>query len=180
LRFGLAIIAHDIYDSLQIWRHGLFSDIARSSLPSSCHGLLRDDSLLADGATVVKASKFAEAMSVNGVAAWQVLWRLTRREHVFAAHGAIVFVLILETIVRMKDIDADTHAAFSAVSERLHATNSAETAFVAMERFLRSCHPEVADPAMVFTEDSVATNAQVAVVERIKRGKEVKKNVSWR
>jgi hypothetical protein len=163
VRLGLTIIAHDIYDSLQIWRHGLFGDIARSSLPGSRHGLLRHDSLLADGATVVKASKFAEAMSVNGVAAWQVLWGLTRGEHVFAAHWAIVLVLILETIVRVKDIDADTHAAFSAVSEGLNAANSAEAAFIAVERFFRPCHPEVADPAMVLTEDGVATNAQVAV-----------------
>lgn len=63
----------------------------------------------------------------------------------------------------VKDIDADTHATFPAVSEGLYATNSAETTFVAMERFLGFSHPEIANIAVVFSEDCAACDADIAV-----------------
>jgi hypothetical protein len=76
--FHFTVIAHNVNNSLQIGWHGLFCNIARPGLPRSRHGLLRDDSLLANGTAIVKASELAEAMSVNSVAAWQILWRLAR------------------------------------------------------------------------------------------------------
>jgi hypothetical protein len=72
-RLDLTIIAHDIDHSLQIRRHGLFGNVPRSGLPGSRHGLLRNNSLLADGAAIIEASKLAEAMSVDGMTAWQIL-----------------------------------------------------------------------------------------------------------
>lgn len=102
-------------------------------------------------------------MSVNGVAAWQILWRLARRKHIFAADRTVVLVLVLEAVMTMEDIDADTHAALPAMSEGLYATNSAETTFVAMEGFLRFSHPQVAYIAVVFSEDCSAADADIAV-----------------
>ena len=102
-------------------------------------------------------------MRVNGVTAWQILWRLARGKHIFAADRTVVLVLVLEAVVAMEDIDADTHATFPAMSEGLYATNSAETTFIAMEGFLGFSHPQVANIAVVFSEDCTAADADIAV-----------------
>ena len=73
----LAIVAHDIHHPLQVRRHGLFGNVTRTGLPRCCHALLGHDSLFANGAPVVKAGELAEAVGVNGMAAWQVLRTLT-------------------------------------------------------------------------------------------------------
>jgi len=97
----------------------------------------------------------------------QVLGRLTRGKHVFATDRTVVLVLVLETVVCVKDIDADAHAAFSAVTKGLHATDSAKTAFGAMKGFFGSSHPKIAKAAMIFTKHSIASciDAQVSVAE---------------
>ena len=81
-------------------------------------------------------------MSVNGMTAWQILGRLTRGKHVFAADRAVVLVLILKTVVTVEDIDADAHATLAAMSEGFDSTDPTETTFVAVERFLGFCHPK--------------------------------------
>lgn len=72
----------------------------------------------------------------------------------------------------VKDIDADTHAAFPAVSEGLYAANTAETTFVAMERFLGFGHPQVANIAVVFSEDCAAADADVAVMHVMRKSQD--------
>lgn len=139
----------------------MFCNVPRPGLPGSRHGLLRDDSLLADGAAIIKASKLAEAMSVNGVTTWQILRRLAGGKHVFATYRTVVLVLVLETVVSVEDVDADTHAALSAVPEGFYTTDSTETAFIAMKGFLGSCHPKVANTAMVFPKNCITADAQV-------------------
>jgi hypothetical protein len=63
---GLTIVAHDIDNPLKIRRHWLFGNVSSTSFPSGSHALLRDYSLFANGAAIVKARKFAKAMSMNG------------------------------------------------------------------------------------------------------------------
>jgi hypothetical protein len=168
-RLDLTIIAHDIDHSLQIRRHGLFGNVPRSGLPGSRHGLLRNNSLLADGAAIIEASKLAEAMSVDGMTAWQILRRLTRGKHVFATDRTVVLVFVLKTVVTDEDIDADTHATLTAMSEGFCSTDPTETTFVAVERFFVFGHPKVTDIAVVFTKDCIAVDADIAVEETLVR-----------
>lgn len=74
LALGSAIIAQDIYVSPQLWRQGLLCNVPSACFPGCSHGLLRDNSLLTNGATVVEPSQSPEAMSMNGMSAGQVLW----------------------------------------------------------------------------------------------------------
>jgi hypothetical protein len=106
---------------------------------------------------------------MNGVATRQVLRRLAGREHVFPTNWTIVLILVLEAIVSVINIDTDAHATLSAVTEGLNAANSTEATFIAMEWLLGFCHPQVADPAMVFAKHCAAVNAQVSV-EQVNNG----------
>eukprot|EP00977_Amphora_coffeiformis_P029834 scaffold42983_cov176-Amphora_coffeaeformis.AAC.5 len=74
-------------------------------------------------------------MGVNGVSTGQILRRLATTEHVFTTNGAIVLILVLETLVRLKNRDGDAHAALVAVAEGFHATYTAESTLYAMKRF---------------------------------------------
>jgi hypothetical protein len=105
MTFRFAIVAHDIHNTLQISRHGVLSNISGTGFPSSCHTLLTDYRLFANGASIIKASQFSKAVRMNGMATWKILWRLARREHVFPADGAIVFVLVFEALMSIKDAD---------------------------------------------------------------------------
>lgn len=75
-------------------------------------------------------------MGMNRMPARQILRRLTRREHVFPADGAVVLVLVPEALVSVKDTHGNTHATFVAMAERLHTSHAAETALRAVERLL--------------------------------------------
>lgn len=86
----LAVVAHDVDHTGQIGGHWLHLDVPGAGGPSSRHGLLTDDGLLADGAAVVKSGQLAEAVGVDGVAAGQILGRLAGGEHILAADGTIV------------------------------------------------------------------------------------------
>jgi hypothetical protein len=114
----------------------MLGNISCSGLPCSRHGLLRDYRLFANGATIVKASKFAKAMSMNRMSARQILRRLTRRKHIFSAHWAIVLVLVLETLMSVKDTDRNTHATFVAMAKGIDSSHSAKATLHAVKRLL--------------------------------------------
>jgi hypothetical protein len=95
---------------------------------------LTDNSLFADGTAIVESSQLAKAVCMNGMAAWQVLGRLTRAEHVFTTHGTVVLVLVLEAVVCVVYTDTDAHAAFMAMTKVLGATDTAKATVVAMKR----------------------------------------------
>lgn len=75
-------------------------------------------------------------MGVDGVAAGEILGRLSRRKHIFTADGTIVFVLVLEALVCIEDTDRDAHTAFIAMAESFYASHTAETTAVTMKGFL--------------------------------------------
>jgi hypothetical protein len=135
VRFAFAIIAHDIDHSLQIPRHGMFGNISRPGFPRGRHALLRDDRLFANGTTIIKASEFAKTVGMNRMSTWQILWRLAGRKHVFAADGAIVLVLVLEALMRIKDTYRNAHAAFLAMPKGVDATDAAKATLRAMKGF---------------------------------------------
>ncbi len=110
-RLGLTVIAHDIHRTLEIGWHGVLGNVPGAGFPRGRHALLTDDGLLANGAAIIKASQFAEAMGVNGVPARQILRTLSTAKHIFTADGTIVLVLVLEALVAFKDANADAHAA---------------------------------------------------------------------
>ena len=165
----LAVVAHDVHDAGQIGRHGLHLYVPRAGGPRGRHGLLADDGLLADGAAVVEAGELAEAVSVDGVAAGQVLGRLAGGEHILAAHGTVVLVLILHAVVIVVDVDRDAHAAPVAVAERFATADAAEAAVLAVERTLALDHPQVADVAVVLSELDGAVRVDAAVGRRLAR-----------
>jgi hypothetical protein len=134
--FGFAIIAHNIHNPLQVGGHGMLRNIPSSGFPSSRHTLLTHDCLFTDRAAVVESRKLSETMSVNGVSARQVLWRLTRGEHVLAADGTIVLVLVLKALVGIKDADRNAHATLLAVAKGFHTSNAAKATLHAMKGLL--------------------------------------------
>lgn len=159
LRF--AIVAHNVYHSLQIGGHGMLRNVSRPGLPGRRHGLLRDDRLFANGTTVIETSKFAKAVGVNRMPTGQILGRLSRRKHVFAAYRTIVLVLVLETPVGFKDIDRNTHTTFRAMSEIFLASNSAKATLVAMKGFFGLTHPQIALGAVIFPEYDLAIDTLI-------------------
>ena len=69
----------------------------------------------------------------------QVLRRLTRREHVFTTDGAIVLVLVLEALVRLKDGYGNAHATLVAVTKGFDAAHAAKATLDTMKGFLGLC-----------------------------------------
>lgn len=136
VRFRFTVIAHDIHNTLQIRWHGVFGDITCPGFPRSCHGLLAHNRLFANGATVVEACKLSKAVGMDGMSARQILGRLATAEHIFTADWAVVFILVLEALVRLEDRDGDAHAAFVTMAEGFHATYTAESALYTVKRFL--------------------------------------------
>ena len=134
MRLGFTIVAHDIDNSLKIGWHGVFGDIPGSCLPGRCHGLLTNNRLFANGASVIEPRQLPKAMSVNGVSTRQILGRLATAEHVFTAYGAVVFILVLEALMRLKDRDRDAHAAFVAMAKRLDPSHTAKATLHAVKR----------------------------------------------
>jgi hypothetical protein len=134
--FGFAIIAHDIHNPLQVGGHGMLRNVPSAGFPSSRHTLLTHDSLFTDRATVVEPRKFPEAVGVNGVSARQVLWRLTRGEHVLAADGTVILVLVLEALVGIKNADRNAHATLLTVAKGFHAPNAAKSTLNTMKGLL--------------------------------------------
>jgi hypothetical protein len=133
---GLAVVTHNVDHSLKVSRHGMLCDISGACFPGSSHGLLGHHRLFANGASVIKAGEFAEAMSMNRMTARQILGRLPGREHIFSADRAIVLVFVLETLVSVKNTDRNTHAAFVAVPEGIDASNAAKATLHAVKRLL--------------------------------------------
>jgi hypothetical protein len=86
---------------------------------------------------------------------------LARGKHVFAADGAIVFVLVLETVVCIEHADRDAHAALLAMLKGFDTADSTEAALNAMKWFFRTCHPQVAYVAMIFTKASPTMHAKI-------------------
>jgi len=140
---GLTVIAHDIDHALQISRHGMFGNVTSPGLPGRRHALLTHHRLFANRATVIKASQFSEAVCMYGMATRQVLRRLARREHVFAADRTVVLVLVLEALVRVKDTDRDAHAAFATMTESFDATDAAKAALLAMKGLFGLCNEDI-------------------------------------
>jgi hypothetical protein len=134
--FGFAIIAHDIHNPLQVGGHGMFRNVPSSGFPGGCHTLLTHDCLFTDRATVVESREFPETVGVNGVSARQVLWRLTRGEHVLAADRTVVLVLVLEALVGIKDADRNAHATLLTVAKGFDAPNAAKPTLNAMKGLL--------------------------------------------
>jgi hypothetical protein len=134
--FGFAIIAHDIHNPLQVGGHGVLGNVSSAGFPSSRHTLLTHDCLFTDRATVIESREFPETVGVNGVSARQVLWRLPRGEHVLAADGTVVLVLVLEALMGIKDADRNAHATLLAVAKGFHAPNAAKPALNAMKGLL--------------------------------------------
>lgn len=95
----LAVVAHNINHALQILRHGVLRNVPRAGFPRRRHALLAHDRFLANRAAVVESCEFSKAVRVNRVAAGQILGRLARGEHVFAADWTVVLVLVLEALV---------------------------------------------------------------------------------
>mmetsp|Transcript_2534 Transcript_2534/g.6848 ORF Transcript_2534/g.6848 Transcript_2534/m.6848 type:complete len:224 (+) Transcript_2534:1063-1734(+) len=157
----LTIVADDVHHPLQIGWHGMLGNVAGPCLPRGSHGLLRDDGLFADRTAVVESGKFPEAMGVDGMTAGQVLRRLARGKHVLSTDGTVVLVLVLEALVGVENADRNAHAAFVAMHEGFPSTDSAESALMTMEWFLRLRHPQVANMTMVFTEHCLAVDAMV-------------------
>ena len=137
MRFCLAIVAHDIDNTLQIRGHGMFRNISGTGFPRGGHTLLADHSLFANGTAVIKARKFAEAMRVDGVSAGQILWRLARTEHIFSADWAVVLVLVLEALVGIEYANRNAHAAFVAVTEGFDTTDTAKSTLITVEWLFR-------------------------------------------
>lgn len=135
--FALTIVAHNVHHALQIGRHGMLGNVPSPGFPSRCHALLTDDRLLADGAPIIKAGKFSETVRMNGVSAGQILRRLARREHVFAAYRTVVLVLVLEALMRTVDADRDAHAALIAMPKGLHSTHPAKATLRTMKGLFR-------------------------------------------
>jgi len=59
---------------------------------------------------------------------------LATTKHIFATNGAVVFVLVFETLVGLKDGDRDAHAALVAVAKRFHTTHTTESTLHTMKR----------------------------------------------
>ncbi len=135
MALSFAIVAHNVDHALQIGGHGMLRNVSRPGLPGGRHGLLRNNRLFANGAAVVETCEFAKAVGVNRMSTGQILGRLSRGKHVFAAHRTIVLVLVLITSVAFKDIDRNTHTTFRAVSEIFLASNSAKATLVTMKGF---------------------------------------------
>jgi hypothetical protein len=74
---------------------------------------------------------------MDSMTARQVLRRLTRRKHIFSTDRAIVFVLVLETLVGVKDGDRDTHATLTTVSKGISTADTAKSTFSAMKWLFR-------------------------------------------
>jgi hypothetical protein len=58
---------------------------------------------------------------------------LPRGEHIFAAHGAAVFVFVFEAMMGIKDTNRDTHAALITMTKGLDASHSTKAAQIAMK-----------------------------------------------
>lgn len=159
LRF--AVVAHDVYYPLQVTRHRVFRDVSRASLPCGRHRLLGHDGLFTNRAAVIETGQLAKAMGVNGVATGQILGRLARREHVFSAYGTVVFVLVLETPMGVKNIYRNTHTTFRAMSKVFLTTDSAEATLVAMKRFFGLAHPEITFITVILSKRNLAIDALV-------------------
>jgi hypothetical protein len=71
---------------------------------------------------------------------WQVLRRLTRRKHIFSTDRTIVFVLVLEALVGIKDADGNTHTTLIAMTEGINTAYTAKSTLSAMKRFLGLSH----------------------------------------
>jgi len=123
--------------------------------------LLRDDGFLANGTTVIETGKLSEAVGMDRMAAWQILWRLTRRKHVFSADGTVVFILVLEAPMGFENINRNTHTTFRAMTEVFLATDSAEAALVTMERFFGLAHPQITLDTMIFPELNFAIDTLI-------------------
>jgi hypothetical protein len=134
--FGFAIIAHDIHNPLQVGGHGMLRNVPSTGFPGRRHTLLTHDSLFTDRATVVESCEFPETVGVNGVSARQVLWRLTRGEHVLAADRTVVLVLVLEALMGVKDADRNAHATLLAVAKGFHTPNAAKSTLNTMKGLL--------------------------------------------
>lgn len=128
------VIAHDVDDTLEVAGHWMLSNISSTSLPSCRHRLLRHNCLLANWTAIIEAGELAEAMSMNGMSARQILGRLTRREHVLATNRAVVLIFVLEALVSVKHTHRDAHATFIAMSECVDTANTAKPTLHAMER----------------------------------------------
>lgn len=160
--FLFTVNAHNIDQLLKFRRHRVIFDLTSPRFPSSSHALRRDNSLLTERAPVVKTGQLPEAVRVDRVPAGQVLGRLPRAEHVFDTHRARILVLVAYALVSRKDAHADTHAALITVTKCLDSAHSAQSAKVAMERFLAHRHPQVAYAAMVFPKWSMAVHALIS------------------
>lgn len=157
----LAVNAHDINDALKLFWHGVFRNLSPSSLPSSCHTLLADNRFLAEWASIIKTCKFSKAMRVNRMTTGEILGRLPAAEHVFIANTAIVLVLVWDALVRVEDTNTDAHAAPVAMAKRLHSSNAAKPALLAVERLLRHRHPQIAIAAVVLSKHRLAVDTLI-------------------
>ena len=100
---------------------------------------------------------------MDGVAAGQILGRLAGGEHILAADGTVVLVLILHAVVIVINVDRDAHAAPVAVAEGLATADPTKAAVGAVEGTLALDHPQVANVAVVLAELDGAVGVDAAV-----------------
>ena len=73
-------------------------------------------------------------MGVNSVSTRQILRRLATAEHVFTANRAVVLILVLEALVRLKYRYRNTHATFVTVAKGLNSAYATKAALHAVKR----------------------------------------------
>jgi len=78
---------------------------------------------------------------MDSMATWQILWRLARGKHVLSAHGTVIFILIFETTMSIKNVYRNAHATLRAMSKVLLTTYAAKTTLVAMKWLFQKAHP---------------------------------------
>lgn len=128
--FFLTIITHDVHSTLQVIWHRLQFNISRPCLPSCCHWILTNYSLLTNWASIIETSEVSKAVRMNTVAARQILWTLSRTKHIFTTHWTIIFVLILHTIMCIVHRNTYAHRARGTVFVVLLPTDAAETTLI--------------------------------------------------
>ena len=105
-------------------------------------------------------------MGVNSVSARQILWRLPRGKHILSTDGTVVFVLVLEALMRIKHTNRNAHTTLIAVTKGIPSAHTAETTLIAVEWLFGHGHPEVAPSAMVFSKDDFTIDTLVSVANK--------------
>ena len=131
--FVFTVIAHNVDDASKVRWHGLHFNVSCTGKPCGCHGLLTDDSLFANGTSIIKRRKFPETMGMNGMTAGQILRRLSGRKHILPTHRTIILILVFHTIMIVIHTHTYAHTAMLTMSKILPSTHSTKSTIWAMK-----------------------------------------------